>query len=72
MDKLFFYDTELGRLGIRDNSQNITNLYFESILDSANSVFLISEFSCGVMDTLRSVMEYNSRITNTQRRKYYA
>lgn len=30
MDKLFFYDTELGRLGIRDNSQNITNLYFES------------------------------------------
>ena len=28
MDKLFFYDTELGRLGIRDNSQNITNLYF--------------------------------------------
>ena len=48
MDKLFFYDTELGRLGIRDNSQNITNLYFESILDSANSVFLISEFSCVV------------------------
>lgn len=32
----------------------------------------VSEFSCGVMDTLRSVMEYNSRIINTQRRKYYA
>ena len=28
MDKLFFYDTELGRLGIRDDGQNITHVYF--------------------------------------------
>ena len=40
MDKLFFYDTELGRLGIRDNSQNITNLYFESENISRDDVII--------------------------------
>ncbi|MBU5336449.1 methylated-DNA--[protein]-cysteine S-methyltransferase [Intestinibacter bartlettii] len=30
MDKLFFYDTELGKLGIRDDGQNITHVYFGS------------------------------------------
>ena len=40
MDKLFFYDTELGRPGIRDNSQNITNLYFESENISRDDVII--------------------------------
>ena len=40
MDKLFFYYTELGRLGIRDNSQNITNLYFESENISRDDVII--------------------------------
>ena len=40
MNKLFFYDTKLGRLGIRDNSQNITNLYFESENISRDDVII--------------------------------
>lgn len=30
MDRLFFYDTELGKLGIREDGQNITHVYFGS------------------------------------------
>ncbi len=30
MDRLFFYDTEIGRLGIREDGENITHIYFSS------------------------------------------
>lgn len=28
MDRLFYYDTKIGRLGIREDGENITNIYF--------------------------------------------
>ena len=28
MDRLFYYDTKIGRLGIREDGDNITNIYF--------------------------------------------
>ena len=57
-------------------SSMVASMHCNSLPPQDNFLILcpviLSEFSCGVMDTLRSVMEYNSRITNTQRRKYYA